>query len=278
MKGLIALDIDGTLTPHLDKVSPAVVAYLEELQQTGWVIFFITGRPFQFSEKILSFFSFPYFLAVQNGAILLKMPQQEILQKKYVSKAFLPLVESICFSMQTDFVVYGGVEINDLCFYRPDRFHPKLVEYLRSRCEAFGENWEEVQTFDHLPLEAYPSLKCFGLQSQMLQLADRLESELQLHVPVIKDPFAKEIYVAQATFQGVDKGQALLDLCQQLSLQGPTIAAGDDLNDLPMLHAAGYKIVMDTAPPSLKKLADVVAPPAVEDGLIKGLKEIISQI
>ena len=75
MKGVIALDIDGTLTDETHQVPNEVAVFLASLVADGWEIVFITGRTFRWVRNALSHLTFPYHLAVQNGAIILKMPQ-----------------------------------------------------------------------------------------------------------------------------------------------------------------------------------------------------------
>lgn len=279
MQGLIALDIDGTITHQLHSISEEIVHYLHHLYQKGWVIFFVTGRPYQFSEKIILNFPFPFYLAVQNGAIVLEMPSKKIIGKKYISNKIFPKMEKICFERRTDFVIYGGVELEDHCLYRPQNFQTPLLDYLRRRCEALGEVWEAVAAFDHLPMDSFPSLKCFGNHQEMINLSSIVEEKLHLHVPVIKDPFGKgHVYVAQATHAEVDKGKALKELKRLLAWDGIVIAAGDDANDLPMLKEADYKIVIDTASHELQKHADEVAPSCPRgEGLISALNKLIAK-
>ena len=44
MKGIIALDIDGTITVEHHSIEPEVVRYLSGLAAEGWKMIFITGR------------------------------------------------------------------------------------------------------------------------------------------------------------------------------------------------------------------------------------------
>ena len=96
---------------------------------------------------------------------------------------------------------------------------------------------------------------------------------MDLHVPPVKDPFKEGYFVAQATHPLVNKGQALQSFKSAIAAFPPlVIAAGDDENDRSLLAVADVKIVMGSAPYSLLKIADIVAPPATEDGIIAGLE------
>ena len=71
--------------------------------------------------------------------------------------------------------------------------------------------------------------------------------------------------------RGVDKSKALTVLSEKFSLPRERIAAiGDELNDLPMIEAAGGKFAVANAKEKLKELATVV-PSVEEDGVAAAL-------
>ena len=272
MKGTIALDIDGTITNAVDSIPAEVVHYLAHLNAAGWQLIFITGRTFSLGYKILKALPFPYYFAVQNGALILEMPSQRILTKKYLGHDILPAMEDICDHEPTDFVIYAGYEHNDHCYYRPEHFDKELFEYLKYRQQLLSEVWEPVKSFANLPIASFPSVKCFGKLDSIERIIEKIEDQLDLHVPPIKDPFNPAYFIAQATHPEINKGQALKDFIKTVGKKGPVIAAGDDNNDRTMLEAAEIKVVMATAPNDLLELADIIAPPAEEHGIIKGLE------
>lgn len=278
MKGIIALDIDGTTTDERHAVNKEVIDYLSVLAK-DWSIIFITGRTFLWGYSVLKFFPFHYVLAIQNGAILLEMPSRAILSKKYLSISILEEMEIICRDEPTDFVIYAGYEYDDVCYYRPQCFAPDLLEYLNKRTLFLKENWVCVSSFDELNIQAFPSIKCFGDFESAERIAKKMEDRLSLHAPLIHDPYAEDYYIVQATHQEVSKGFALIELQHSLGLKDKIIiAAGDDNNDRSMLEQADIKIAMATAPDDLLQMADIVAPPASEQGIIVGLKKALEMI
>jgi Cof subfamily protein (haloacid dehalogenase superfamily) len=278
MKGIIALDIDGTITPKHQHIPKAVVDTLDKLYREGWSFVFITGRTFQWGFESLSQLPFPYSLAVQNGAIILEMPQRRIIAKRYLDRSIFPTMEKICADHPTDFVIYAGYEHQDRCFFRPSHFSDAMLSYLAERRRLLDEVWEPVETFASLEIGQFPSIKCIAESACIEQIAGKIEEELALHVPIIKDPINSDYRVAQATHPQVNKGQALLDLVQILGVKGSIIAAGDDNNDKTMLEVAHIKIAMGSAPQELLQLADIVAPPATENGIIEGLRQAIDRL
>jgi hypothetical protein len=82
--------------------------------------------------------------------------------------------------------------------------------------------------------------------------------------------------------KGVDKGVALTELCQILSIPlNQTIAFGDNYSDLPMIAVAGGKVLMGNASDEIKmnlksKFNDlIIAQSNEEDGVAKIIEEIV---
>ncbi|MFI0435652.1 MAG: HAD family hydrolase [Parachlamydiaceae bacterium] len=278
LKGIISLDIDGTLTTQAHEINRCVIDALSQRVLEGWKIIFITGRPFQWAESALRDFPFPYAIAVQNGAVLVEMPQRQIVAFHPLNPDCLAAFESICQEFATDLVVYSGIENDDWCYYRPSSFPPLQLPYLLSRASFLGEKWRPLDSFSDLPISRFTSIKFFTTSQCALSLSERIEQTLGMHAPPNRDPFNSDYFVIQVTHPKANKGSILKEFIKMTGITGPVIAAGDDYNDYTMLVEAHMKIVMANAPPGLLKLADIVAPPAAEMGIIQGLDEAIFRL
>lgn len=270
MKTLIALDIDGTLTSDLHALPQEVQSYLERLTQLGVIVVLITGRCFSLAYPPLANWKFPFLLAVHNGAVILQMPEKKIISEQYIDPTVIGALEEIVNDEETDFSLYTSIKNEDICYYRPLRYSSKLREYVDMRSKLCRENWVAVENYATLPLSSLAAIKFFGDKESSHRIKLQVENKLSLHIPVIRDPIDQRVYIAQATHPDIDKGTAVDRI-----LNGEerfVIAAGDDLNDLPMLTRANLKIVMGTAPEELKRVADVVAKPAEELGIIEALE------
>lgn len=277
-KGIIGLDIDGTITAERISIPSPVISYLDSLASDGWKICFITGRPYKWAYSTLKDLPFDFSLAVQNGAVILEMPTKRVLSSNYLSRKIIPEMEEICQDSPSDFVIYAGVEFQDNCYFRSRQFDEKLLEYVTRRYTTLGETWHDVESFHGIPVEGFASLKCFGDLDSSQILSRKIESRLGLHAPVISDTFDnnyKDSYVVQVTRSDVNKGTALKQLAELFDCKGLVIAAGDDRNDRSMLEFADRKIVMATAPDEMHEMADVIAPSAEENGIIEALKRVI---
>lgn len=271
MQGIIALDIDGTLTSENHVIEQEVISALNDHDRKGWTFIFITGRPFQWCSNALKEISFPYALAIQNGALLLQMPDRKILSRKCLEKKDLPLLQTVAKEEKTDFVIYSGFENDDWCFYSPSHFPPVILSYALERAKAFGEKWQSLSHLSKVPVSHFSSIKFFAKREQAYRMGERLE-ELRFHAPPNRDPYDSNYFVVQATHPEANKGDALRQFIELSDFRGPIIAAGDDLNDKGMLEAAHVKVVMANAPESILNMADIVASP---NGIIDALQKSI---
>lgn len=73
-----------------------------------------------------------------------------------------------------------------------------------------------------------------------------------------------------------NKGIALTALASALGVvPDKTVAFGDYLNDLELLQAAGTAYAMDNAHPEIKAIADRIAPPNTEHGVVTELRSLL---
>ncbi|HAB99844.1 MAG TPA: hypothetical protein DCE71_08490 [Parachlamydiales bacterium] len=270
MKGWIALDIDGTITGDKYSVPGPVVDYLRELQNKGWNLAIATGRSCGFALKALSTFDFPYRLLVQNGSAALAMPSKDLLYKCYLSESAIALMEKAFEGIVGNFLVYSGIERGGKCYYRPDQLSKAQREYVSRLEEREAEAACPVDTFHEI--EDFPLIKCFGSESEMIKLANKLRQIGIFQVAHIRDPFEKNGQLLLVTDFHASKGETLQAMMLREGRGPKVIAAADDENDISLLEQADVKIVMPQAPALLKKQADFVAPPVSELGIITALK------
>jgi Cof subfamily protein (haloacid dehalogenase superfamily) len=275
MPGLIALDIDGTVAIDHQPINPAVVDYLESLWRAGWQLLFVTGRTYAWGWQLLESLPFPYYYAPFNGALVVHSRNAEVFSKNYLSAALLPGIEKICLHEGVEFIVYTDHHGETICYYRPHKFHPQLLEYVSYRKQRSQETWVALESFSSLPVEEFPALKCFGTFESNQKVAQALQEIIPLHVPVIRDPFNTDFSVLQITDAHVSKGNTVTLLAKHLKMEGRIIAAGDDYNDESMLHVATIAVIMETAPPTMLAYADVLAPSAAQNGIITGLAKAV---
>ncbi len=277
-KGWIALDIDGTITDQLHHVPSEVCHYLKFLHQEGWQLVFITGRTFSFGFSALQFLDFPFFLAVQNGADILMMPEKKLVFRSYLPRSIISSLEKIYTDQKEDFIIYAGYEHGDFCYYRPSHFSPELTIHLEKIRSFSPEPWRAVDTFKFAQNESFPLIKCLGSKTLMLRVNASLKGLEGIVTSLIRDPLAEGVYLNLVTDQQADKGKALEKTIAHYGKRGRVIAAGDDRNDISMLNIADFSVVMQTAPLEMHEKADLIGKPATELGIIDALKEATADV
>ncbi len=272
MKGLIALDIDGTLTTELTSLPDQVVAYLGYLVADGWRIALITGRTFSFASSLLHQIDFPYLLAVQNGSDIMEMPSKKLLHRCYLPGALIPALDKAYAGQKEDFIIYSGFETGDFCYFRPKRFSPALYSYLETLQALTPTAWKPLEDFDSIKTGHFPLIKCFGEEQAMHTLTPQLRAVKGVASSLIHDPVDPRLYLQLVTSDLATKGRALSFFKKLLSPR-VVIAAGDDRNDLPMLKEAQIRIAMADSPEELLAEATMIARPASEMGIIDALED-----
>lgn len=268
--GWIALDIDGTITLEKLSVPDAVIDYLRQRIKDGWRIAIATGRPLTFALLGLRNFDFPFLLLAQNGTIAIEMPAHKCLFKRYFLKKRLCEIELSCEGFAGDFAVYGGYDAGDCLYYRPGRLDRENLFYIQAMAKNQHIEARPVDSFDNIE-EKIPLVKCWGFQREMKKIAARLETK-QFNAPCIIDPYMNDYYMLLVSDLAASKGLSLTYAMDLLDARGPVIAAGDDENDASLLQAADVKIAMAHAPASLQSLAQIIAPPTKEFGIITALE------
>ena len=273
--GTIALDIDGTITDKNHLIPSEVADFFSTLYSKGWQFIFITGRPFSFAFAALSKLRFPYLLGVQNGADLIKMPEKKYIQNFYLNSDILETLETIYKDKEEDFLIYTGFKKGDFCYYRPAHFSKQGTAYLE-RLQKLGEEpWIPLDNFNGSECESFPLIKCFGKKSEMEEIAKKLQPFEDIQVCVIKDPANTDIFLLLITNKKANKGEGALNLLKIGHLPRPLIVGGDDNNDIPLLKVGDIKIAMEDAPDPLLSLADIIAKPSHQFGIIAALKKAI---
>lgn len=277
-KGIIALDIDGTITVQKHQLEESVNTFLNSLIAQGWIVAFVTGRTFSFAKPILARLQGEFFFGVQNGAALYEMPSGKLVVKHSIERKYLRLLDDLFFTYSSGLLVESGRENGDVCYYRREDFSPSELEYIDYRISISPEKWQTLSSFDDLEslkIKDFAVGKFFADEKQSEAISNRVE-EAGFKVTTIRDPFRPNYFITHINHPLASKGSCLnplLKKCPNL----PLIAAGDDTNDIEMIKRGNIKIVMHNAPKSLHTFADIVAPPASEEGIIPALKEAIKR-
>lgn len=273
MKGILALDIDGTLTSEY--VIPPVVAHaLRKKWEDGWVICLITGRSYSFASIATEFFDFPYYFALQNGADIIQMPEKIRLSHSYLLHEITQNLDDLTKRLGSNFLIYSGYERGDFCYFlRDEKPSPSLLTYLKRLESLSRSKWRATASWQEIPQATFPMIKIIGDREQVDRCIAHLEKDHAISTCFIQDLVQPGRSLGLITDKNANKGTAL-DFFRSHFACSYAVAAGDDENDIPMLACADKKIVMETATESIRKRADIIAAPAKRHGIIAVLEQI----
>ena len=269
-KGIIALDLDGTLLNSKKELSEGNLAALKKAADAGWEIVPTTGRFYGGMPDFIRGLPFVHYAITINGAYV-----EDLLEGNEIYTAEMPYKQAI------DIMKY----LNELpviydCYMDNDAF---MTEALKAKVDEIVENPRIRKMFYDLR-KPVPELKEFlenrGQDVQKIQFFTKdanLRLELLEELPKVFENIAVsssspqniEINQAKAT-----KGLALIALAEYLGLdRSKTIAMGDGLNDISMLEEAGIGIAMANGCDEALDAADWVTSHCDEDGVAKAIKK-----
>ena len=275
-RGIIALDLDGTLLDSKKELSECNLQALQKAAEAGWEIVPTTGRFYNGMPEIIRQLSFIRYAITINGAEAADVKTGEV-----IYKAEMPWQKAV-----------------DIMAWLDDSFDDKDVIY---DCYMRNCGWmtaaqkkliDEVVESPHSRKMLHElrnpvdELKAFLTEEkcdvQKVQFFMRDVSGRPQIMKAIEEAF-DDVAVSSALPQNVEinqsranKGEALLALAGYLGLdRSQTVAFGDGLNDLPMIRDAGIGIAMENGAEETKKAADWIAPSCDEDGVAAGIEKIL---
>ena len=275
---LVALDLDGTLLNHEAKVTPRTLAALQAAADCGVAIVPTTGRPLGNLPPVVAQLPGVRYAITSNGAAVWDLGDDPLsaVYSRYSNAAEHHTTEPVCllhrlmpvetaraaFALFMEYRGGMGVFCNgysvkdqasvDFAAARWARMHstearqPDDGRFLvvRDLNEWMSRHAHEVEK------------QClfFAEQEQVTEALQRFRAMPGIEV-VQGSPENIEVTAA-----GVDKGEAVLALADQLGIdRAATLAVGDSENDRAMLEKAGVSAVMANGIPEVKALADYVS-------------------
>ena len=274
---LLALDIDGTVLNSAQQVTPELKAALARLARDGVRTVLCTGRRWGNTAHVLREIEHAHPVVVCAGGAMIKEANPE----RTLYKNLLDL-EVACHAAEV-FRDGGLVPIflfdkplgeRDMWIAEADRPQAETFVYFRSNaasfgffpggCPVVGEGPLEVFTMDR-ERRVRPAVE---LVRKGVGKAARVDAMSQPRFGV--DQLALEVHAPTAT-----KWNALQWLLGKWGIDAAeVIAIGDDVNDIPLLRAAGLSFAMGNASDEVKAAARAVTSSNDEHGVVEALQSV----
>jgi hypothetical protein len=264
---LLAIDIDGTLVNPREELAPVTREALARAGRAGIQVVLATGRRYGRTLHLIEPLGLRVPLVAASGALVKDPRDHRTLYRAEFPATVLQQTLKLIHDLGFEPVVCADTYCQGFEFYhvRVDTASPELAEYLRLNAND-GRLWPELIV---CPPPGVFNGFAMGTREQMLALQQALQRSLpgQLTTHVLRSPKYRG-FMCELAPAGVTKWSAIRRLARQWGIGDETICAvGDDVNDIPMIRAAGLGVAMGNALPEVKAAADRVAPSQQDDGL-----------
>lgn len=277
-------DLDGTLLDEIDGMSKYNEDALWRMKEAGYKIVIASGRPYH-SIKDLGLLKYDPYVISLNGSLVYDK-NGSILYDNPLTLAQGNSLLSYCKERDLLCNIFTNKEMYSII---PSNFIRLLYELAKQRAQNEDELIENMQmhyqmfaTLPHYDEEVHARIVnkeetiykfevCHSDQTILTQLEQDMDASLFVSGSW---PTNREITVA-----GVNKGNALLELCKATDTRiADTIAIGDNRNDIEMLQLAGLSIAMGNADDEIKQYADKTTSTCPEHGVAMVIEEILCTI
>lgn len=253
-------DIDGTLVRSDHTISPAVINAVRRLEREGVAPVIATGRSYEALLPVKEVLGITSPVICYNGAMIVN------------GKDGSPMAHHTLPEMEARKIISLARTLN----YHILAYHKGTLIYEQERKES-REYYNRIKLpgkivdFDRLssPLEL---TKCLIIADHE-KLEPVQEKIISLYGSKVNAFFSDPRFL-EIVPRGIDKGKAVEEVMKLLGgTAEQAMAMGDGYNDLPMLKAARWGVVMGNALPALKELfpPERTAPLCDEDGAARYL-------
>jgi len=266
---LLAIDIDGTLVNTRDQLTPPTRKALVRAGKAGIHVVLATGRRYSRTLHLVEPLRIDVPLVTASGALVKDPKSHRTLYRAEFGGQVLADALATVWGCGYDPVLCADTYAEGFDFYhaRVDVHGPELAEYLRLNAGS-GRLWPDL--VGNPPPGVFTGF-AMGTRGEMLELQRELQRRMpkKLRTHVLRSP--RYIgFMCEFSPAGVTKWSAICRLASLWGIdQAAICAVGDDVNDVPMIRAAGLGVAMGNARPEVKAAADRIAPSQDEDGLVE---------
>jgi len=262
---LIFSDIDGTILPKGQKVSPATVEAVRRCREAGVEFVIASGRWFPAALKVVRQLGIEDgYMIVSNGGAVMKC-DGSVLMESGLDAAQARAVYEILKDEDVLMTVYvrGGI-------YRLKGQYLTMFRLPEVGGFFGGDSYNVVDEDEEAFIAALGrrpyKMEAYSDDTSILPaIQEKLEAAgLQVNSSF---PFNLEIMAP-----GTGKGQAVNWLTAHMGFtRDETMGFGDYTNDLPMLENVGWPVAVDNALDEVKAKCRMVVPACADDGVAKAI-------
>jgi Cof subfamily protein (haloacid dehalogenase superfamily) len=266
---LLAIDIDGTLVNSRNELTDATREAILRAKRAGIEIVLATGRRYSRVLPLVEPLELNVPLVTASGALIKRAADHATLYRASFAPGALARCLAIVSEAGQDAVLYADTFDQGFDYYCATlETRSTLMAEFYQRNAGCERLWPEM--FTAPPADIFAGF-AMGTREEMLALAAELDRQMSdgLYVHVLRSPRYTG-YMCEIAPYGVSKWTGVERLARAWGIRPEEIcAAGDDVNDIPMIRSAGLGVAMGNALAEVKAAADRVAPTHDEDGLVQ---------
>ena len=248
----VIFDIDGTLVrKELDAPTPRVKGAVRRLRESGCRVIIATGRSLAAARDVLNGLEADYYVTANGGRIT--DAQGKCLYENPMTPEEMYALVDYCedYEIPLLFVYPDGY----YCYTEYEAYRTAYASSESSLRVLFNGE-DQVRHLEGMPSGAGALMRAEQLDGFRAKYG---------HLGLRFAPYWKDAYDIMRA--DTNKALATGRLLGQLGIGWEeTAAVGDGANDAELMQHAGFSVAMGNAGEALRKMADVVAPPASEDG------------
>lgn len=258
MVKIIALDLDGTLLNCQNEISTKNKEAIKTYINLGCYIVLSSGRPYSSIEKFIKVLGIDnkrnYTIAL-NGCKICNNYYKKPLYLKLISNDIVKKAYDLSKELNVSFFAY---DINEtICYqdYSTDIEFEENLAKLNSKKVLFKNN------------NAYNYIKMTFASNK--EILDKIYDKILLQFGNEYNVMRTHDKLLEVFNKDASKGKALEYLQEKLNIsKDETIAFGDNENDISLLKAAKYRVVMgNSKSEDLREIATIIAPSNDDDGV-----------
>ena len=285
MKGLIAVDLDGTLLDSSGKVSPRNIKAIADLRDAGFKVVPATGRSWRESRRVFEVIQAKGMAVTSGGSVLSdaatgKTIERLTMDPELVLRLTLALLER---GLLAHLLRDHDSSCHDYCLVGTGHVNPATEWWLKTH----EVDVRRVDTIDDLKKLGFDHVLRVGAVERGDVLAPVCAAmREQFHGQATMQSWSavtsnaaigSETHLLEMYCVGTDKWTMIQKLRDRHGLSNDQVfAIGDGLNDLIMVREAGVGIAMQNAHAELRPLAKHIAPHHHEDGFAHVVEQILS--
>lgn len=265
---IIFLDLDDTLLNRQKEVTPGNREAIRKALAAGHKVVICTGRPLSGAARLadeLELNSDGCYLISFNGGIL-----YDTFRRENVFVRSLPRrLAGPIFAEANRRGIHIQTYDENMCYVEPRNQGSEEIQWY---CRRIKVPYDIIPSADDLPFDPIKIL-CNSLYDQ--EPLKGFKSWMDEQFGEELDTFFSCRQLLEIVPKGINKGNAVIQLCSQLGIPVEnSIACGDAQNDLTMIRAAGLGVVMANGQDEVKAVADYITQ---RDCDHDGIQEVIEK-